>query len=148
MASNKLGEQHQALKLLEEAISTPDLPKPQQAFVLNNAAWLILLNKGDVAKAYDYARQAFGVIPWEPSFEGTLGSTLIEMGDIAQGISHVLRAYQNHPLQQNKATNLAYAAIGYYRLGNQQQAKEYLEKAIAIDVEADIVNDARQEMGI
>lgn len=145
---NKLGEPSQALQILKETLSRPDLSPIQRALTMNNFSWVTLSTGKDTEAAYDYAQQTFRMAPWVPSFEGTFGAALVEVGEIEQGIYHLLQAYEHHPTCSNQATNLAYAAIGYYRLGDAEQAKERLEQALAIDMDAEIVQKAQQELGL
>lgn len=55
------------------------------------------------------------------------------MGCLEEGIDHLLDAAEHHPEVENQAISLAYAAIGYYRLGEVQSAIEMFQEALALD---------------
>jgi Tfp pilus assembly protein PilF len=135
----------EALQVFQEGEAAAAESPYIQAILWNNAGWTALL-LDQVDLAYGYAQQAFALIPWEPSIQGTWGAVLVERGELNAGIEHLLRAFATHTLRRNRAINLAYAAIGYERLGDTQQAQAYLQRAMAIDSSAPLIHRARQEL--
>lgn len=109
-----------------------------QALHYNNCAWALLLlrrNADDLATAGDYADRAFAMTPWITPVRGTLAAAQVARGDYAAGIALALAVAEehrklHHPLaQENRAANLATAAVGYHHQGNAAEARRLLAEA-------------------
>ena len=75
--------------------------------------------------------------------QGTWGSVLVETGSVEQGIAHLLEAQKEHDSDKDKASNLAYVAIGYHRLGDAEKASKFLQQAAALDASNFVVRKAQ-----
>lgn len=118
-------------------LALPEMAKEtglNRAVYLNNAAWAEL-QLGQLERAETYIKQAFVLAPWLPYIRGTLGAWHIERGEFELGIEQVtnladeLVTLDELIWEKTIATNYAYAAIGYLRLGKTTTAAELLEAA-------------------
>lgn len=114
-------------------------PGHRRALIYNNAA-CAAMQVEDWDSAKQHTAQAFAMAPWLHQIRGTRGALLIETGgadhaDINRGIGQVIEVVDelrelDDPLwDQTIAINLAYAAIGYSRLGEDDAAAEALKDA-------------------
>jgi hypothetical protein len=141
----ELGRYTEALQLFEGLVSLATDNPPFAAIFANNAGWAALL-LGDREKARTYTQEAFALMPWEPAIQGTWGAVLVEDGDVDTGLRHLFQAAEHHMIPHNRVINFAYAAVGLYRIGRQEEARAYLKKATALDSDTDIVRRAQQEI--
>jgi hypothetical protein len=112
-----------------------------QAIDLNNAAWSILMlsrmrqlegTAYSLDQGKEYAAWAFAMLPWMAAIEGTWAAYLLETDETEEGIIHALAAARHHEMAEHRATNLAYAAVGHYGLGQHDQARTLLAQAQAL----------------
>ena len=61
--------------------------------------------------------EAYSLVPWEPSIQGTRGAVLVERGEIDAGADLLERALSGVEIRTNKASCLANLAIARYRQG-------------------------------
>jgi tetratricopeptide (TPR) repeat protein len=144
----------EALPLLTAKLAQPYVEPGLQALDLNNAAWSILLlfqegrldgTGSSLAQGKEYAEWAFAMLPWMAPVEGTWAAYLIEIGEAEAGIVHALAAAKHQEIADHRATNLAHAAVGHYRLGQHDQALSLLAQAQALAPEG---RQVRWAMGI
>lgn len=131
-------------------------PNPlMQAIHFNNYAWIILMQKSEadhVDIAYRYASQAFAMAPWLSFIRGTMATVLLEKGDLDAAINYAIEAaelqrQEHSPVsKENVASNLAVAALGYFRQGNFPMSTVYLEEAKVLALEDIMVQKALQEI--
>lgn len=153
---NKIADAQSAWKSLLESDSFDSIPDLQKALVHNNYAWATLMDqppKDGVQIAREHAEKAYQMAPWVASFKGTLAAVLIEQGEHQKGIELALAAAKEHEeasfssdQNENLAENLATAALGYFRLGEQETAVRYLQQALAITTEGQAVKKAAAEI--
>jgi Tfp pilus assembly protein PilF len=111
----------------------------------NNLAWVDLI-LGDPAlheEADHFSAMAYAASPETASIRGTRGAVLIEMGRIAEGMSLVLSAHDEHSLPRHRAFNAAHLAIGASATGREGQAAAYLERARAYDPNCPMIGRAQ-----
>jgi len=113
-------------------------------------AWTREWNRSAGTTGHPRGRDGDGICAGRlpPTIQGTWGSVLIETGSLQEGIQHVLEAYEHSEISRSQATNLAYAAIGYHRLGDAEKAAELFQKARSLDESVYTVKKARAELGL
>ena len=82
---------------------------------------------------------------WFP-FVGTRGTVLVEMGQLQEGVKLLKEAFEKHTVGYNKALNACYLAIAYFRMGDRQQAVNYLKLAVQLDSECSLLERAEAEL--
>ena len=144
--------------LLPALLDKIEHPSPEpfvQALDLNNLAWSIfrLHQKGrlaetgfTLAQGLEYATWAYAMIPWQPEFEGTYGALLLVTGEAEKAIWHTKAAAKEQTLAENCAANLALAAVGHHRLGQEEQASSLLAQAQALNTDSEQIPWAVGEM--
>ena len=96
--------------------------EPNNAMVLNNAAWTAAQLKDP--KALEYAEQANKLVPNNPNIMDTLGNILLEKGDSARGLELMKKAVDGAP--NSAGIRLNYAR-GLIKAGQKDAAKKELE---------------------
>jgi putative PEP-CTERM system TPR-repeat lipoprotein len=96
--------------------------EPNNAMVLNNAAWTA--NQVKDPKALEYAEQANKLVPDNPMIMDTLGVILVDKGDTARGLELIKKAVDGAPKANNIRLNYAQALI---KAGQKDAAKKELE---------------------
>ena len=134
----------------EPGVQRPDR-EYMEALLLNNVAYASLFSvaePGAAQRAKDCAQRAFLMAPWLREVRGTWGATLIETGDIEQGLTHVTEAAREADTPRAKAAYLAHAAIGHHRLGRDAEATALLGEARLLDPTGIMVKKADVELAL
>ena len=114
------GEMNKA-KAQYEAMMPSDDP-----VLLNNLAW-IYMEEGD-DRAEDVARRAHAVLPNNADIADTLGWILVQKGSEQEGLQLLRTSARSKP--QDPAIQY-HLAVAFERTGNQNSAREALEKALS-----------------
>lgn len=155
LEQQKFVEASEEYEKILQSPSRHNEPSMFLALHYNNAAWIELLNEQNpdrLETSSHHIQQAFRMTPWVPNILGTLGSLLIEKGELEQGIEYVLEAaevMQEHGylhFHKNIAINFGYAAIGCNRLGEYTEAQEFLQEAEKYAADEYIVQKAKKEL--
>jgi tetratricopeptide (TPR) repeat protein len=136
---------------LEDAAMTRRSRESLEALLLNNVAYASLLSlpeSGMVQRAVACGRQAFRMAPWMREIRGTWGATLVEAGDVEQGLKYLAEAAREAETPRARAANLAASAIGHHRLGREDDATRLFLQAEQLDPSAAIVKRARAELAL
>ncbi len=96
--------------------------EPNNAMVLNNAAWAAAQLKDP--KALEYAEQANKLVPNNPNIMDTLGNILVEKGDTTRGLELMKKAVDGAP---NAVVIRLNFARGLIKAGQKDAAKKELE---------------------
>jgi len=96
--------------------------EPNNAMVLNNAAWAAAQLKDP--KALEYAEQANKLVPNNPNIMDTLGNILVEKGDTTRGLELMKKAVDGAP---NAVVIRLNYARGLIKAGQKDAAKKELE---------------------
>ena len=96
--------------------------EPNNAMVLNNAAWTAGQLKDP--KALEYAEQANKLVPNNPNIMDTLGNILLDKGDSARGLELMKKAVDGAPNAEGIRLNYA---RGLIKAGQKDAAKKELE---------------------
>jgi tetratricopeptide (TPR) repeat protein len=102
------------------------------AYLANNLAWKIVSRSEAVSVgpplAIRLARAAVKLAPDDPGSRNTLGVALYRGGEFQEAIEHLNESYS--PGAGHDAHNLFWLAMAHYQLGKEEQAREYLDRAI------------------
>ena len=101
--------------------------EPNNALVLNNAAWVAQQVKDP--KALEYAEQANKLVPDNPAIMDTLGGILVEKGDTARGLELIKKAVDGAPKAAGIRLNYARALA---KAGQKDAAKKELQTLQAL----------------
>lgn len=144
------------LTRLEAAPGPPDVSVTAEtreitrALLMSNAAYAIVMGVHTpelLAEASRLSEQAYTLVPWQPSIEGTRRAVLVEQGRIALGIAYLQSACAHHDEPEARASNLAHLALAYHHLGDAVKAADLLEQARALDVRNPTARRVQERMG-
>jgi tetratricopeptide (TPR) repeat protein len=97
-----------------------------KALVNNNLAWIYLITK-DYTKADFHSKTSFSINQKEMNFQGTRGSTLIEIGRVEQGIK-ILEPLVDFKYPNSQTLSAAmYLFFGFFILQNEKKKIKYLD---------------------
>jgi tetratricopeptide (TPR) repeat protein len=123
----KKGEFDDSLKIHLKCLEllSDEKNKKFKALLNNNLAWIYLL-KQDFTKADLHSKTSFSINPEEMNFQGTRGSTLIEIGKIEQGINLLEPLVDfKYPNSQTLCASM-YLYFGFSILHNDKKKNKYL----------------------
>lgn len=101
---------------------------------LNNLAYLYSEYLGDLDKAYDAARRARELLPYDPSTADTLGWVLFKKEQYPAALNLLQESAKNLPPETDpagKAEVEFHLGMVHYMLGQEDQAREAFQTAIA-----------------
>lgn len=101
--------------------------EPNNAMMLNNAAWVAAQVKDP--KALEYAEQASKLAPDNPTIMDTLGVILVEKGDMARGLDLLKKATEAAPKSPGIRLNYASALV---KAGQKDAARKELQALQAL----------------
>lgn len=97
-----------------------------KALVNNNLAWIYLL-KQDYSKADLHSKISFSINQNEINFQGTRGSSLIEIGKVKRGINLLEPLFDfRYPNSQTLSASM-YLFYGFYILHDDKKKSKYLD---------------------
>jgi len=122
-------------------------PNGTRYIILNNIAYADALigDSGLLPEADTYSKEAYAAVPWIPSITGTRGTVLVAMGQIEAGIKLLKESFERAWSPRSKAENACHLAMAYARLGNRNQADNYLKLAGQLDSQCRLIERARKE---
>ena len=152
---DKLEEAYAAWKEIVESADFESKNVLLKAIFYNNYAWATLMHRPEpdsLEVARHYSDKAFEMVPWVIVVKGTLAAIMVEQGEHREGAEFALAAAKEMENEQTPerdkvvAANLATAALGYYRMGGQETAVQYLAQALALDPDERFVQKAAAEI--
>lgn len=139
---DKLEEAYITWKSIIKSETFNVAPAIQQAVYYNNYAWATLMHQprsDSLETAHLFAEKAYRMVPWVPLIRGTLAAVFVEQGEYEKGVQWALSAakeikQQPSSIRRDKhvAMNLAAAALGCFRLGEQELARTHLQNALTL----------------
>jgi Flp pilus assembly protein TadD len=111
-------------------------PGSKRYVILNNIAYADALT-GDpalMAEADAYSKEAYGGAPWMRQFQ--------------EGIKLLHESIEKHDELRTKALNACHLAIAYARMGDRNQADNYLKLARQFDAECVLIERAERELNV
>ena len=131
---HQLGEVDKALPLYEQLLELT----PNAALVHNNLANLLL--KVDVERAFQAARRAYALAPSNPAILDTMGWSLVQLGDLNQGLRHLREAVARNG---RSATMRYHLGVALEEFGSLAEARRELAKALSLTSEFEGASDAQ-----
>jgi tetratricopeptide (TPR) repeat protein len=127
-----------ALIELKDAHPTQD---SLRAIACNDLAWADLMIGGEelVQEADAVSAEAYRLMPWRASIQGTRGLALLERGEVVDARPLLQKALQGAERNESKASVLCSLAMAEQRSGNHAQAQKYLERAKRLDGDCELL---------
>ncbi len=122
---DRLGDKRQARKLYRNILEQDNTYVP----AMNNMAYLVADNYGNLEEALALAVNAFRLRPNDPSIMDTVGYVLIRQGEMVEALPYLEKSAAMLPGQPDVQIHLAQAYLG---AGQQQKAREILQKVTAM----------------
>jgi Flp pilus assembly protein TadD len=107
----------------------------------NNLAYIYLDNQGDIEKALQLAKTARDGAPEDPNVADTLGWTLYKKGNYEWALVYLQESATKIP---DKAEVLYHLGMTHYQLGNVDDAKKALNRALEIGPEFNGAPEAKR----
>jgi hypothetical protein len=123
-------------------------PDRKRYMITNNIAYADALI-GDPAllpEADTFSKEAFAGIPWVPAIVGTRGAVLVEMGQFEAGVKLLKESFEKHRHPRGKALNACHLTIAYCRMGDWEQAENYLKLARQFDPQCQLIGRAENHL--
>lgn len=118
---------------------------PRASVALNNLAYLYSERFNELDKAYDAARNARELLPYDPSTADTLGWILFKRGDYMRALDLIEEAAEKLPAEPEIAYHLG---MSHYMLGHEESARAALKRSIQSEKEFGGKADARQALSV
>ncbi|HEY3856240.1 MAG TPA: tetratricopeptide repeat protein [Verrucomicrobiae bacterium] len=131
------GDAAQATKTYEQILT--DYPKFAPA--MRQLALIYAKNSGDASKAYDLAEKAKATFPNDPELSRTLGILAYRKAEYQRSVTYLR---QNAQKLDSDGELSYYLGMDYYNLKQTKESKQYLKKAVALNVPAPMVDDAKK----
>ena len=135
--AEKRGDSAQATKTYEQILTE----YPKFAPAMRQLALIYAKNTGDAAKAYDLAEKAKATFPNDPELSRTLGILAYRKAEYQRSVTYLR---QNSQKLDSDAELSYYLGMDYYNLKQPRESKQYLKKAVALNVPAPMVDDAKK----
>ena len=116
---------------------------PDDALVYNNFASLLV--ELDNERALRMARKAHELAPHHPAVLDTLGWALVQLGELDEGLLHLRDAVARDAASPTLRYHLA---VGLQEYGKAVEARQELERALAMDQAFDDEKAARQRLQV
>lgn len=144
----ELGEAKEARIIFTQLLEKEESNKLLHATVLNNLAYANILydRQGLLEEADALSAQVYRSFPWVPTFKGTRGVVLTEMGKFDEGINLLKQSMEENESPRHKATEAAHIAIAEMKRGNHECAQQYLDAALQFDVNCFLIERVRNEL--
>jgi tetratricopeptide (TPR) repeat protein len=122
-------------------------PNGTRYIILNNIAYVDALigNPELLTEADAYSKEAYAAAPWVPSFTGTRGTVLVAMGQLEAGIKLLKESFEKALTPRSKAENACHLTMAHARIGDRDQADNYLKLARQLDPQCRLIERAEVE---
>lgn len=122
-------------------------PNGTRYIILNNIAYVdALLGDPELLPEADaYSKEAYGAAPWAPSITGTRGTVLIALGQLEAGIKLLKESFERAWTPRSKAENACHLAMAHTRLGDRNQANNYMKLARQLDSQCRLIDRVETE---
>lgn len=129
-----LGDTHQGADNWPRAVEAYELAielNPDNSTALNNYAYFMSVRNENIEQAYEMAMRAVAIEPENASYQDTLGWIYFQKGDYEKAYEHISEAIQNGG--DNSATILEHMGDVYDKLGNEESARVWWQRALEQD---------------
>jgi tetratricopeptide (TPR) repeat protein len=136
-----------AVTAFADFMATDLIKGGERAMYLDEMASLAVVDghKQLLPYALEWTREARRVAPSSRTLIGTLGSVLVESGDIEAGMALLSSLTTAEP--NDRAIAACYLAKGHHQLGNQDEARQVLERARKLRPPPALFNRIAREIG-
>ena len=117
------GDKAAALELYRSAVKVD----PRQVAALNNLAYLLADNFGEMQEALDYALRAYRLEPADPRIMDTAGYILLQNKRAADAVKLLKKAHELMPQQNEVALHLGMALVA---TGEKEQGRAVLQQVL------------------
>jgi Flp pilus assembly protein TadD len=107
---------------------------PDDPILLNNLAWVTLMQGGDVSTAYLHIRKAVALAPGDPDVQDTLAWWYYLTHDYQEAI-HILKKVIR--AQPDQALYHYHLGMAYLNVGDREQAWQHLQRALDLGIDAE-----------
>lgn len=133
---NMLGDLYYQAKMIPQAFTAYQNALsflPDNAMVLNNYAYFLTEEGGDIEKAYEMSKRAVDIDPENPTFLDTYAWILFKKGDFEQALTYQQAAIEKSEAEGDVSTEL-YSHFGdiLFLNGKTDEAVEYWQKALEL----------------
>ena len=135
-AQSDLGDTTGAIESYRKAL----VETPGNALIMNNLAYLLVENHGDLKEAGRLATEGLRKAPDNPSLKDTLGWVEVQQGNMAAAVQLFSSLTRSQP---DNATFLYHYAVALFRSGDHGGAKRQLEAALAKQPSGPMEKDIR-----
>lgn len=143
---SSLGDAYHALKQHQKSDDYFDLAlelEPKNFFVLNNYAYYLSERKENLTKAQEMSKLSNALNPEEASFQDTYGWILYQLGEYDKALKWLQKAVINSG--DKSAVILQHLGDVYQALGDALKAKQYWQRANAIDSSDELLRKIKGE---
>lgn len=130
-----------------QLLSDQTKPCERRYSILSNIAYAdaMIGDRPLLPEADAYSKEAYAALPWDSSIVGTRGIVLVEIRKYEEGIALLKESFEAHQVPRHKALNACSLAIAHSKLGNNNQAREYLNLARQHDPRCSLLERAEAE---
>jgi tetratricopeptide (TPR) repeat protein len=123
-------------------------PSAWRFALLNNIAYsdVLLGDPSLLPEANTCSEEAYKNLPWADFAIGTRGTVLVEMKKYEEGIKLLKESIKKTEDTRSKALNACHLSIAYSRMGDFDQAAQYLKLARHIDSRCSLLERAEAEL--
>lgn len=127
----------EARELLYQLVNRSDVPRRFVPLSNNNLAWTdaMLGEPRWMSEADELSRAVLRETPRAAWANGTRGAVLVRLGKARPAIEKLVRAWELNQLPQSRAHNAAWLAAAHAQLGDPRAAREWWDRAMALDPE-------------
>ena len=145
----KIGEFERAKELFYELHDENHDDKQIELLVKNNLAYVYSLigDEDELDTADKLSAEVYENHSWNPTYKSTRGIVNIQNGRIDEGLEFLNEVLEIVPTPLDTVTNICHIAIGEFRRGNLDIAKEYYKMAKNIDSKCSILPLVEKELG-
>mgnify|MGYP001236528817 CR=1 FL=1 len=119
--------------------------QPRYGPALNNLAWLLAENLGELDRAYELARRAVDLQPGEPASSDTLGWILFKRGDYPQALPLLQESARKMPEEPEVQYHLG---MTHYMLGEETAARVAFQTAVRLRPDSPVAGEARRRLAL
>jgi len=112
---------------------------PENVAALNNYAYFLAVNGGDLDKSQEMSHQAITLEPGNPTYIDTYAWILFKKGEYKEALDYQKSALENMDPQSPSAEYYEHMGDIYFMTGDPQSALQMWEKALPLDPENELL---------
>lgn len=144
-----IGDPAGARTIFAELLARTDLKPVEQIMLKNNMAFseFLIDDSAHFAEADALSKEALAAIPWQPTFKSTRGAVLVALDRAAEAVPLLKEAFEDEVDPVNRGSVASVLAMAHARLGEPERAREWLERARALDGAGTLLQRAAAQVG-